>query len=208
MSNDSTYPIKYTVIDAFTDKIFGGNPAAVIVLPEATTGSAPKLDDRTLQLIAREFNLSETAFVTPRPFINNIPTFGLRWFTPKDEASLCGHATLASSHTLFSTSDVLPTDKSLIYFETLSGTLAARKAEGGKIELEFPAGIPERADSSLEEKAKRAVGGAINAKHNVVFVGLGKGVSFQNYMLIELEAPFDLERAAINPGALVCFHYP
>jgi PhzF family phenazine biosynthesis protein len=75
-------------VDAFTDRPFAGNPAAVCILPE------PR-DDAWLQAVAGEMNLSETAFLTKKD-----DGFGLRWFTPKVEMALCGHATLASAHVL------------------------------------------------------------------------------------------------------------
>lgn len=73
-------------IDAFTSTLYNGNPAAVCVLEQW-------LDDRLMQLIARENNLSETAFVVP-----DGNGFYIRWFTPNTEVDLCGHATLASAH--------------------------------------------------------------------------------------------------------------
>jgi PhzF family phenazine biosynthesis protein len=75
-------------IDAFTDRPFGGNPAAVCVLEELK-------DDIWMQNVAREMNLSETAFVVRRP-----DGFDLRWFAPLTEVDLCGHATLAAAHLL------------------------------------------------------------------------------------------------------------
>jgi PhzF family phenazine biosynthesis protein len=76
-------------VDAFTGRLFGGNPAAVVILSQW-------LPDETLQAIAAENNLAETAFVVPLE-----GAFGLRWFTPEVEIDLCGHATLASAHVLF-----------------------------------------------------------------------------------------------------------
>ena len=75
-------------VDAFTDRPFAGNPAAVCLLPSWK-------EDRWLQAVAREMNLSETAFLVKQP-----DHFDLRWFTPKVEVDLCGHATLASAHVL------------------------------------------------------------------------------------------------------------
>lgn len=80
--------MKYFVVDAFTDRIFHGNPAGVCIL------DAP-LDDAAMQNIAAENNLAETAFVLP-----NGDAFDLRWFTPKLEIDLCGHATLASAYVI------------------------------------------------------------------------------------------------------------
>ncbi len=76
-------------VDAFTDKPFAGNPAAVCVLPQAA-------DDIWMQNLANEMNLSETAFLVEQP-----DGYDLRWFTPAAEVELCGHATLASAHILW-----------------------------------------------------------------------------------------------------------
>ena len=107
-----------TVVDAFTDEPFSGNPAAVAVL-----GSFEA--DERLQAIAAEMNLSETAFVVPR----GDGEHDLRWFTPTSEVKLCGHATLATAHVLGGTGA----------FHTHSGRLACTLGEGGWIQMDFPA---------------------------------------------------------------------
>jgi len=114
----------YTV-DAFTDRPFAGNPAAVCLL------EAPR-DAAWMQSIAREMNLSETAFLVP----HDGDGFDLRWFTPAVEVSLCGHATLASAHVLWE-SDTLGA-RDVARFHTLSGVLTAARRNGA-IELDFPA---------------------------------------------------------------------
>jgi PhzF family phenazine biosynthesis protein len=114
-----------TVIDAFTQKPFAGNPAAVCILREPRS-------DAWLQAIAREMNLSETAFLWPLAQA----TYRLRWFTPKIEVKLCGHATLASAHLIWE-QNIEPVT-SLLKFETLSGTLTAQYHESGWIGLDFP----------------------------------------------------------------------
>ncbi len=111
-------------VDAFSDKAFGGNPAAVCILKEW-------LEDSVLQNIAQEFNLSETAFL-----VKEEGTFKLRWFTPKAEVRMCGHATLATGHIALT---VLFKDQDKIEFETLSGKLSVTKIAEGKYELELPA---------------------------------------------------------------------
>jgi PhzF family phenazine biosynthesis protein len=121
-------------VDAFTDRPFGGNPAAVCLLSE------PK-DDGWLQAVAREVNLSETAFLTKAA-----AGFGLRWFTPKVEVALCGHATLASAHVLWQEGLARPDET--IRFHTLSGVLAATRT-GNEIELDFPL-TPEEAAPAPE----------------------------------------------------------
>ena len=112
-------------VDAFTDRVFAGNPAAVCLLP------APR-SESWMQDVAREMNLSETAFVVPREGVG----FDLRWFTPEIEVELCGHATLASAHVLWQTGRLGPDETAR--FRTLSGWLTADRREGG-IELDFPA---------------------------------------------------------------------
>jgi PhzF family phenazine biosynthesis protein len=118
-------------IDAFSDRPFAGNAAAVCILDDA----GPDACDATwMQAVAAEMNLSETAFV-----LRVADEFDLRWFTPATEVDLCGHATLAAAHALWSTSGVqAPTT---IRFRTRSGVLTASRA-GELIELDFPATPP------------------------------------------------------------------
>ena len=110
-------------VDAFTDRPFAGNPAAVCVLPAAADAS-------WMQHVATEMNLAETAFLHPEG-----DAWRLRWFTPALEVDLCGHATLASAHVLWSEGHV-PRGNAL-RFATRSGILGAT-ARDGWIELDFP----------------------------------------------------------------------
>jgi predicted PhzF superfamily epimerase YddE/YHI9 len=119
-------------IDAFTDRPFAGNPAAVCLLPEARP-------DDWLQAVAREMNLSETAFLVRRD-----DGFDLRWLTPAAEVDLCGHATLASAHALWESGQAAPGEP--IRFYTRSGVLTCEQggADGpeageGWIWMDFPA---------------------------------------------------------------------
>uniref|UniRef100_A0A453EP79 Isomerase n=1 Tax=Aegilops tauschii subsp. strangulata TaxID=200361 RepID=A0A453EP79_AEGTS len=140
--------IRYAVVDAFAAEPFKGNPAAVCLLEEE--GASATVDDRWMQSVAAEFNLSETAFLArdSSGAAGAAPRFHLRWFTPVTEVDLCGHATLASAHFLFTT--VLP-EHGKLEFMTRSGILTAKKVpapgstgvpgeEQGKlfIELDFP----------------------------------------------------------------------
>lgn len=113
-------------VDAFTDKIFGGNPAAVCPLESW-------LPAGTMQAIAAENNLAETAF-----FVRDKDRFEIRWFTPAIEVDLCGHATLASAHVVFRH---LNYDKPGIAFQSKSGELRA-STKDGLIHLDFPACDP------------------------------------------------------------------
>lgn len=110
-------------VDAFADAVFGGNPAAVCPLDEW-------LPDETLQAIAAENNLSETAFLIPGR--DPVP---LRWFTPRLEVKLCGHATLGSAFVLF---EYLEPGREAVNFETMSGRLRVKR-EGDRLSMDFPA---------------------------------------------------------------------
>ncbi|XP_069427954.1 phenazine biosynthesis-like domain-containing protein isoform X1 [Ovis canadensis] len=118
------------IADAFTTKAFRGNPAAVCLLEN-------KLDEDLHQKIAKEMNLSETAFIQklhPNDNFTQSSCFGLRWFTPQNEVPLCGHATLASAAVLF---HKIKNVNSTLTFVTMSGELKARKEEDG-IVLDLP----------------------------------------------------------------------
>jgi PhzF family phenazine biosynthesis protein len=117
-------PLRIVQVDAFADRPFTGNPAAVCLLP------APR-DASFLQDVAREMNLSETAFL-----VQGDGAFDLRWFTPAVEVALCGHATLASAHVLWESGALAPDE--VARFHTKSGLLTAER-RGELIELDFPA---------------------------------------------------------------------
>ena len=116
-------------IDAFTRRVFGGNPAAVVPI------GGPFPDAELMQHIAAENNLSETAFFTSDSPNLNGADYELRWFTPTMEVDLCGHATLASAHVLF---EHLDYNKQSIAFASRSGRLEVSKADEGMLTLNFP----------------------------------------------------------------------
>ena len=105
------------IADAFTDKLFGGNPAAVCPLQDW-------LPEKTMQSLATENNLSETAFI-----IEEDDHFRIRWFTPTTEVNLCGHATLASAHIFYTE---LRHSKDEVWFESHSGMLIVSKKDKNK----------------------------------------------------------------------------
>jgi PhzF family phenazine biosynthesis protein len=120
---DSPVNLPIFQVDAFTDRLFGGNPAAVMPLEGW-------LRNDLLQCIAAENNLSETAFLVPQG-----EDYALRWFTPTTEVDLCGHATLASAHVLFAELSY-PGDR--VRFHTRGGVLSVERDHGG-LSLDFPA---------------------------------------------------------------------
>jgi PhzF family phenazine biosynthesis protein len=110
-------------VDAFTDHIFGGNPAAVVPLDEWLPGEL-------MQSIAVENNLAETAFL-----VKEEESYHIRWFTPATEVKLCGHATLASAYILF---EVLNYPNNTIHFTSLSGSLYVKREVDGALTMDFP----------------------------------------------------------------------
>ena len=119
-------------VDSFTSEPFAGNPAAVCVLPSAR-------DDSWMQKVAREMNLSETAFLE-----KHADGYKLRWFTPSIEVDLCGHATLAGAHVLWETGQLRPGEQAR--FHTRSGLLTSDQRDGW-IEMDFPAKKEQLADA-------------------------------------------------------------
>lgn len=118
-------------VDAFTTRTFGGNPAAVVPVPDF-----PK--DEVMQQIASENNLSETAFVT----IRGKGKFSIRWFTPKMEVRLCGHATLASAHVFYHSGGSHL--KKLSFKTKEAGTIAVYPNEDGSYSMDFPVDKPRK----------------------------------------------------------------
>ena len=116
-------------VDAFTGRLFGGNPAAVCPLPEW-------LPDATMQAIAAENNLAETAF-----FVSQGEGYLLRWFTPTVEVELCGHATLASGYVV---THILRPERRSVGFETLKAGPLAVTRDGDQLAMDFPCWPPEQ----------------------------------------------------------------
>ncbi len=143
-------------IDAFTDHIFGGNPAAVVPLDEW-------LDDKVMQQIAEENNLSETAFIIP-----DQNDYAIRWFTPNNEVDLCGHATLATAHYLFHHCRL---DKNQVSFSSRSGQLQVNKLENGYL-MNLPTDrlTPLNKTKGLEVALGMTVQEAFNGKEDILVV--------------------------------------
>jgi PhzF family phenazine biosynthesis protein len=125
-------------VDAFTQKLFCGNPAAVIPLEEW-------IDEKLMQMIAMENNLSETAFFVPSK--QKDIDYDLRWFTPNIEIDLCGHATLASAFVIFS---IIDKTKTQIVFNCKSGRLTVEK-RADVLVMDFPSWKPEPFDKHVKE---------------------------------------------------------
>ena len=133
--------MKYFVVDAFAENVFGGNPAGVCVLEEP-------LSKEMMQSIAAENNLSETAFV----FKRELGKYDLKWFTPKVEIDLCGHATLGAA---FVVANFIDTEVTKMEFSTLSGILTVTKS-GELLEMDFPSWMPKKI--KVTEEMEKAIG--------------------------------------------------
>src|ERR1035438_7394143 len=125
-------PVRIVQVDAFTAKPFAGNPAAVCVLASAA-------DEAWMRDVAREMNLSETAFLHPEN-----GGYRLRWLTPAIEVDLCGHATLASAHVLWEDGHIAADAEAR--FHTRSGLLSCRR-NGSWVEMNFPAKLAAPAEA-------------------------------------------------------------
>jgi len=141
----------FFLIDAFASAAFTGNPAAVLVLEQYP-------DDAVLARIAAEHNQAETAFLVPAG-----TDYRIRWFTPAVEVPLCGHATLASAHAVFS---ALAPQRDTVVFHSLSGPLSVRRAGGGRdatYVMDFPARSVQAAPADQLPAVAAALGGAPKA---------------------------------------------
>ena len=165
-------------VDAFASQPFAGNPAAVCLMTESKT-------DEWMQAVAAEMNLSETAFVTRKTDAEK-NWFHLRWFTPKVEVDLCGHATLATSHVLWQCGWLSENEKA--NFDSRSGELAATKS-GDQIFLNFPAtpAKPALLDGEILEAVK------LNPQYT--------GLSREDY-LIEVASADEVRNLDIDFGKL------
>jgi len=135
--------IKIYQIDAFTDRLFSGNPAAICILDKW-------IDDDLMQSIGKENNLAETAFVVPRD-----KDFEIRWFTPTTEVDLCGHATLAAAFVLL---DILDYPNSELKFHSIKSGLLTVSKKKGMLFLDFPTDTLELTNEGLKDKITKCIG--------------------------------------------------
>lgn len=140
---DENNPLQIYQVDAFAEKLFTGNPAAIVPLQSW-------LPDDLMQKIAMENNLAETAFFVPEPEGSNAD-FAIRWFTPALEINLCGHATLASAFILF---NYLGYKNKHIRFSSKSGILTVSTSSGTRLDMDFPSWKPERIEYDTDMLGK------------------------------------------------------
>ncbi|GAA5978990.1 hypothetical protein JCM10908_002762 [Rhodotorula pacifica] len=189
-----SHKVPYRLVDAFAEKPFEGNPAAVVLFEDDRIE-----DDKLLQSLAIEYNLQETAFlrrVDDEP-ADARPRYRLRWFTPVQEFPLCGHATLASAHYLF---DEVHPEARQISFETMSGTLHTERTGSGNLELDFPAdsSVLDLPDAAAVHSVRSLLTG-VNEQiaKEVIDVRVGKLA-----VIVELDGRFDLPSAQLDATPL------
>lgn len=169
------------VVDAFTDKVFAGNPAAVCVMEQW-------LPEETMQKIAIENNLSETAFA-----VREYKGYHLRWFTPGGEVELCGHATLATAYVIMT---LIEPGRAQVEFSTLSGTLTVER-EGDLLVMDFPS-FELRPVPVTDELCQ-----AIGVKPLEAYIGADMVCVLESEEQVRAVIP-DLEQIRALDG--VCFH--
>lgn len=172
--------LKQYVVDAFTDEIFGGNPAAICILEQW-------LPDDIMMRITKENNLSETAFA-----VKNQERYDLRWFTPGGEIDLCGHATLACAYVLM---NYYEQEKDSIAFSTMSGNLTVTR-RGDLYEMDFPA--YELSQVSVTHEMTDAIGAVPKA----AYIGRDLLCVFEDADTVRTLAP-DLEKLKNLDGLLL-----
>ena len=197
--------LPFSIENAFTDRIEGGNPAAIVRIPSLTA-----LPDPTLQSIAANFNQPVTVFVAPRAETPNdsdppagtgtAATFGIRWFTPELELQLCGHGTLAAAGALFRSTNLKGV--SAIRFVAHSGkVLVARQVEDARVEIELDAERAEPLGGAEDTQMRGVLARALGKDVCVKYVGRGM-THLDTYALIEVDTR-DLKGIKVDTEALV-----
>ena len=189
--------LPFSIKNAFTDRIEGGNPAAIVRVPSLTA-----LPDATLQSIAANFNQPITVFVAPHEA--NPPgtaTFGIRWFTPEAELRICGHGTLAAAAAMFYSAKGTQSLSTIRYEAPTGKFLVARQVEDGRVEIDLDAERAEALigaeDAQLREVLVRALGKDVRVKYT------GRGAAHLNhYALIEVDT-HNLKSLKVDTEALV-----
>lgn len=195
----------FSINNAFTDRLEGGNPAAIVHLPSLTA-----LPDPTLQTIAVNFNQPMTVFIAPVAHCNSavgqstssgtmtkMARFGIRWFTPKIEVLLCGHGTIAAAAAIFRDADLTE-----IRFEATSGKFViARKVEEDRIEIDLDSETSEELSIEEDIKMRGVLAKALGKNVPVKYTGRGAG-HLKKYALIEVDT-LELKNVKVKTDAFV-----
>ena len=207
--NTRLQTLPFSIENAFTDQLGGGNPAAIVHLP-----SLMALPNTTLQTIATNFNQPITVFVAPlAPGEDNVDpsswatttTFGIRWFTPEIEVPLCGHGTLAAAAAVFRDVGRGAEDATAIRFQATSGKfLIAHKVEEDRIEIDLDSEMSVALSMEEDIKVRGVLTKALGKDVPVRYTGRG-AEHLNYYALVEVDT-LDLKNLRVNTDAFVSIH--
>lgn len=187
--------LQFYIANAFSTDPYGGNPAVVIPVKEFP-------EDAVMQNIAKNFNQPMVAFLRATGNDSEVANFEVRWFTPVHESKLCGHATIASSHLLFSTPPLVPSGVRVLNYRTASGHILTARKDGDWIQITMPTGtvkIPSPEEfERIAAVIRQALGEDVTVKH--IEVG---GEGYEHYLLAEIEEADNLESRQPNHDAFV-----
>ncbi|KAJ8472980.1 hypothetical protein ONZ45_g16468 [Pleurotus djamor] len=190
--------LPYTLVTAFSTRLTGGNPAAVIYL----NNDIP--DDPILQGIANNLNQPIASFITtslPTSDVNKA-AFGIRWFA-SEEVPLCGHGTIAAAKALWTTPGMVDANVNTLEFHTkLGAVLRVSKGDGEWLEMQLPSGTMEAAGAAESARIKELVSRAIGKEANVKFIGTG-GKGFEHMLVVELDPADDLAGCVVDAKSLL-----
>ncbi|KAH9059827.1 Diaminopimelate epimerase-like protein [Lactarius vividus] len=188
--------LPFSIENTFTDRLDGGNPAAVVRVPSLTA-----LPDAALQSIATNFNQPMTAFIAPRETgADDTATFGIRWFSPEIEVPLCGHGTVAAAAAVFHGAEGTRVP-SAIRFEAPTGKfLVARRVEEGRVEIDLDAGRAEPLVGAEDAQLRGVLGRALGKHVRVTYTGRGLA-HLDQYVLVEVDT-HDFKSIKVDVDAL------
>ncbi|KAI0041853.1 Diaminopimelate epimerase-like protein, partial [Auriscalpium vulgare] len=198
MSAETQNVLPVTILNAFTDDLAGGNPAACVLLPPALFASIPSA---TLQAIAQNLNQPMTAFIAPLSASASAQTFSVRFFTPMLEFPVCGHATLASAGALFADSARVPAGVQELRFETSRGdALVATRAPEGRVEIALARASLTELEGAEADELRDVLADVLG---NTPGVYMGKAdAPYGNYVLVEVDT-LHLGELELNLPALL-----
>ena len=191
--------LTYVVLNAFTNCDAGGNAAAAVFLDYM-------LPNEALFDITRSINQPVTSFIYPSSSADSVDgmtaVYGLRWFTKDVELSICGHGTLVAARALFSSDRLLRTSVEQVYFETMRGTVIARKGTDDRIEIQLPLSDINPVTDEEARRIKKILAKAFR-KDDIGVKFIGSSQRMKDYVLIELNADEELQNAVIDAAVMV-----
>ena len=198
-SNCATMAIPLYLVNAFTNTVHGGNPAAVLLVDEFPEAA---------QKIAATLNQPIATFLRPTSVIEPGATsaaYDVRWWASETEVPICGHGTLAASGLLFSEPTLLPSSVTTISFRAASGAVLTAQKDGDWVEIKLASTIVQPPSHEVEGKIRAVLKKALGEDAPVTYLGLG-GKGYETYMMVEVDESYNLGDHEVNIDALVSGH--